>query len=287
VDALDKTNCINDSSKLPDFLSCFFSDLLVFPIDSENNNYDAIITPCMLLRTAGTETFLYVVLNITTTHVLIFDPVKKDYTIGIESFKDLLIGSVIIVKEVETYNPSKQLLRAYQKEQQDDNAYLKGIRIIDNFITKEACKAIIDFYEENNTFERSRVTVGTIDRLVSSHRTSSSAMMEASLTMPIVLDLKTKIAKLLDCEIAKIESLQSVRYYKDEEFKPHYDSLHIKNRKLTCLLYLNEGFTGGETYFPLLNYGVAPKLGRLLIFKNLRDDGSLIEQSLQIGRAHV
>ncbi|SDH03072.1 prolyl hydroxylase family protein [Winogradskyella thalassocola] len=280
-DALKKTDGIFDYSKLPDLLNSFFSDLLIFQIDSEIDNHEDIITPCLLVRTTENQTFIYAVLKIDKEKILIFEHDKKDYTISADEFQNLLKGAIIILKEEATYNPSKKLLEEYKKEQEKDKKYLKSIKIIDDFISEKDCKQIIDFYEENKSFQRSRVAGGSGTK-VSDHRTSSSAMIETQQTIPIVSALKEKIAVLLGCNIDKIESLQCVRYYKFEEFKPHFDALVIK-RKLTCLLYLNEGFLGGETYFSEVNFSVTPKVGRLLIFQNLNEDNSVIPQSYHQG----
>ena len=281
-EAIVKTDGIFDLSKLPQLLSYFFSDLLVIQVDSQMDNFETIITPCFLVKTEANQTRIYVVLNVDTDNVLIFDHDKKDYTITIDEFKKLLKGASIILKEEEDYTPSKELLEAYYKEQEDDKAYKESIQVIDDFISIKECKNIIDFYEENNLFNRSRVAGRNSKTKISGYRTSSSAMMETHQTVPIVSDLKEKIAIHLGCEINKIESLQCVRYYKSEGYKPHFDAF-VKKRKLTCLLYLNEGFLGGETYFPEIDFGVSPKLGRLLIFKNLHENNSVISQSYHQG----
>jgi prolyl 4-hydroxylase len=54
---------------------------------------------------------------------------------------------------------------------------------------------------------------------------------------------------------------------KAEQFQLHFDSIyHKSNRYLVYLWYLNDVVVGGETHFPQLNYTVAPKKGRLLMF---------------------
>ena len=56
-----------------------------------------------------------------------------------------------------------------------------------------------------------------------------------------------------------------------DEFKDHVDvGDHSSARRfLVCFLYLNDVESGGETDFPLLDYSVTPKAGRLLIFPPL------------------
>jgi len=53
-----------------------------------------------------------------------------------------------------------------------------------------------------------------------------------------------------------------------DEFRDHVDvGDHSSARRfLVCFLYLNDVISGGETDFPLLEYSVKPKTGRLLIF---------------------
>ena len=68
-------------------------------------------------------------------------------------------------------------------------------------------------------------------------------------------------------------SLEQIRLltYRSEEndrFDPHVDVLnHESSRRfLAIYFYLNDVESGGETYFPALNFSVTPKEGRCLIF---------------------
>ncbi len=52
-----------------------------------------------------------------------------------------------------------------------------------------------------------------------------------------------------------------------EQFQLHFDALnHVANRYLVLMWYLNDVEKGGETFFPQLNLGIAPRAGRLLMF---------------------
>jgi prolyl 4-hydroxylase len=52
-----------------------------------------------------------------------------------------------------------------------------------------------------------------------------------------------------------------------ERFQLHFDAInHVANRYLVLLWYLNDVGEGGETRFPQLDYCVASKAGRLLMF---------------------
>lgn len=285
-DELKKVGASYDLSKLNQVLTSFFSDLLVVQIDEEVKDLNDIITPCFLLHTQENQFLIYVVLKIDKESVTIFEQDKKEHTISIQEFQNLIKTSILIFKEEENHIPSEKLLKEYLQEQEEDQKYINSIKVIDDFMSEKECKNIISFCEESDLFKRSVVMASESDQKHSAHRTSSSAMMEVNQNVSIITDLKEKIADLLNLHIDKIEKLQCVRYLESEGFKPHFDS-YVKKRKLTCLLYLNDSFVGGETYFPEIDFAATPKMGRLLIFQNLDENDNVITQSFHEGSALV
>jgi prolyl 4-hydroxylase len=91
------------------------------------------------------------------------------------------------------------------------------------------------------------------------------------------------------------EGIHIVKYNVGGEYKEHHDFFppntdyyHSQIKKggqriYSCLFYLNDDFLGGETHFPKVNYKVKPKLGKLVIWKNLNDDLSINSNSLHAG----
>jgi len=66
------------------------------------------------------------------------------------------------------------------------------------------------------------------------------------------------------------ERLRCYRYSEGQRFKPHFDgaftrSPHEKS-ELTLMVYLNDGFQGGETAFLDLEQRVVPRRGMALLF---------------------
>ena len=281
-EALRKVDGSFDLSKLNEILTSFFSDLLVIQIDEKVEDLSAIITPCFLLHRNESQFSIYVVLKIENDKVLIFEQDKKEHTISVDEFQNLIKTSILIFKEEETYISSEKNLKEYNKEQEEDQKYRDSIQVIDNFISDKECENLISFCEESDLFKRSVIMASEADQKHSAHRTSSSAMMEINQSVPIINNLKEKIADFLNIDTTKIEKLQCVRYFESEGFKPHFDS-YVKKRKLTCLLYLNDGFVGGNTYFPEVDFGISPKKGSLLIFQNLDENNELITQSFHEG----
>jgi hypothetical protein len=61
--------------------------------------------------------------------------------------------------------------------------------------------------------------------------------------------------------------LKRYRAGTDEQFQPHFDSIHeVANRYLVLLWYLNDVEQGGETAFRQLDVTVTARTGRLLVF---------------------
>lgn len=68
------------------------------------------------------------------------------------------------------------------------------------------------------------------------------------------------------------ERLRCYKYEPGQWFKPHHDGAFVRSRAerslYTYMVYLNEGFEGGETSFLDLRVDVQPKIGRALLFQH-------------------
>ncbi len=68
------------------------------------------------------------------------------------------------------------------------------------------------------------------------------------------------------------ERLRCYRYEAGQYFAPHHDGAFIRDAQerstLTFMIYLNEGFTGGETALLDLGEVVVPRTGRALLFQH-------------------
>lgn len=68
------------------------------------------------------------------------------------------------------------------------------------------------------------------------------------------------------------ERLRCYRYDPGERFAPHYDGAFVRSPDeyslLTFMIYLNDGFEGGETDFPTLRDAVVPRTGTALLFQH-------------------
>ena len=51
-------------------------------------------------------------------------------------------------------------------------------------------------------------------------------------------------------------------------------------RYITFIIYLNDDFKNGETFFPNINKKIIPKTGKAAIFYNVDDKGLILQKSL-------
>jgi prolyl 4-hydroxylase len=91
------------------------------------------------------------------------------------------------------------------------------------------------------------------------------------------------------------ESLQVSSYEKGGYFRNHYDACvgeeddcrkmdgYYGPRLLTCLIYLNDDYEGGDTFFPIINKKINPQKGKAIIFQDTDKKGSIIRESLHTG----
>jgi prolyl 4-hydroxylase len=71
------------------------------------------------------------------------------------------------------------------------------------------------------------------------------------------------------------EPLHVLRYVPGQEYKPHLDALPgVDNQRTwTALVYLNDGYEGGETVFPELGLAARGEAGDCLVFRNVDGEG--------------
>ena len=107
--------------------------------------------------------------------------------------------------------------------------------------------------------------------------------------------VRKKISEFLSIDANRFEHFQCVSYSVGQEYQAHYDTFDASTkegrleielngqRQFTVLIYLNDDFEGGQTYFPKLDLLFTPKKGAGLFFNNTYGDGCVIESSFHAG----
>lgn len=153
--------------------------------------------------------------------------------------------------------------------------YRRQVEVIPDLISKDECLELID-YCEDAAFSRSRIALpkgSKHDNIVAAKVRSSSSVMLRDREHPILARLYKECAEREGVRTTDIESIQCVRYRRAQRFRAHFDGGLGLPRLTTYLLYLNDGFAGGETYFPMLDQAVAPVAGSCLRFPSCDREG--------------
>lgn len=116
-------------------------------------------------------------------------------------------------------------------------------------------------------------------------RTSYSAVFPWVSEDLVIRALNRRIAAVSETAVAAGEPLQVLRYHPGQQFRPHFDAFDtIDNQRVqTMLVYLNEGFEGGETVFTHNGLTFAGRTGDGLLFRNATPDGGRDETSQHAG----
>ncbi len=116
-------------------------------------------------------------------------------------------------------------------------------------------------------------------------RRSDSAGLTLPLENPAVHALNRRIAAASGTNWAQGEPLQVLRYRPGGEYKPHFDAIpgFANQRILTMIVWLNEGYEGGETRFMKTGARLKGRTGDALLFRNALPDGRRDEASGHAG----
>lgn len=161
------------------------------------------------------------------------------------------------------------------------------IYVIDDFLSSEECNHIIDVAKEN--FKPAMVA-GDKQGLLSKGRTGQNCWIKHN-TDSKIQEIVEKIAQIAEYPIENAESIQAIYYNQNQEYRRHYDAwkfdgsdkskrclLRGGQRIITALVYLNDVELGGETEFVRLNIKIKPKMGRLLVFHNCKENTNIVHE---------
>jgi hypothetical protein len=173
------------------------------------------------------------------------------------------------------------LTRKEESDEAIDQYREECIETIEDFLTAEECDYLIDYVDKNYTFNRSNVNTNGRS-LESSWRTSESLTV-TDRHASVFRNIYERVADYLQVNDSQIEDLQVIRYKENQQYKPHLDPAKENDRVYTVILYLNDDFVGGETYFPMLDLKIKPKKGKSLCFLNRDSSNQVISYSKHAG----
>jgi prolyl 4-hydroxylase len=128
-------------------------------------------------------------------------------------------------------------------------------------------------------------------------RSNSAAELVSERMDTVLAFVRARIARLADLPVRALEPTQVLHYDVGQEFRAHHDFFDTSfpgyarevaergQRALTVLVYLNEGYAGGDTAFPAIGRSFKGRKGDGLVFWNVADDGTPDPNTLHIGTA--
>lgn len=111
----------------------------------------------------------------------------------------------------------------------------------------------------------------------------------------VTVALRARIAAMVGVPTGALEPVQVLHYAPGQTFARHYDFLDTAvpgyaadvaargQRIATVLIYLNDGYEGGETDFPMVGLAFKGQPGDALLFANVDADGRPDRQTLHAG----
>lgn len=116
-------------------------------------------------------------------------------------------------------------------------------------------------------------------------RTSDGAVISPARETLAIHAINRRIAAASATQTQQGEPLAVLRYAPGQQYRPHLDTITgtANQRVLTVLVYLNEGYRGGETMFTATGLKVSPSIGDAIVFSNVLPDGRIDQRAIHAG----
>lgn len=164
------------------------------------------------------------------------------------------------------------------------------VGVLENFIPASFCAWLVQ--RAKPKLQSAQLKGGTAAQ--AGHRTNSGAgfsLLESDFIMQMI---NARVADAIGIPLQNQEPTNVLHYKNGEEYKPHFDFITasptntaelaaVGQRVATVLIYLNDGYQGGETAFPTLNWSFKGKPGDALVFWNVDEAGEPDRRTLHAG----
>jgi prolyl 4-hydroxylase len=198
-----------------------------------------------------------------------------------DAFWDKRRAEVVIAERIRP--PSKQSLSESPR-----------IRAFRGFLSRAQCRWLV-------AFARPRLVPARVfnhetgEQMLHPTRDNSSIELRVGEMNVMTEVIRNRIAAAANLPVPLFEPAQVLHYAIGQRFKPHHDFLDPANpayrdsiatfgqRIATFLIYLNDGYEGGETCFPNIGLNFRAAAGDALLFANVHPDGTPDVDTLHAG----
>lgn len=146
-----------------------------------------------------------------------------------------------------------------------------NIKLVENVLSNKDAEYLIKFANSFDIWE------GAGDkfwdgRVINYTKTLLYDKKVAQIMLSVNLKCKEIIEKeMIDSGNVYSDTLQLIRWFPGMSQPPHVDDMSntkaqgFEHRAFGSILYLNDNYSGGHTYYPNLNFDITPKTGSLAI----------------------
>lgn len=159
------------------------------------------------------------------------------------------------------------------------------IRLIPAFATQAECRWLMSF-ARNQLGPATVFDKETGGQTLDPTRDNSFLVLRIGEMNVLTEVIRQRIAAATKLPVPLFEPSQILHYAVGQRFKPHHDFIDPANpaygdtlatfgqRIATFLIYLNDGYQGGETSFPKIGLNFRAQQGDALFFANVTQDGA-------------
>ena len=151
-----------------------------------------------------------------------------------------------------------------------ENGNMFNAKTIENFILKEDTEYLVNLANSTDLWEiieNSFWNNRTIDfnKILKHDKNAAVIMLDAKIRCG------QKIKEFYDLEEVYADSLHLIRWFPEMEQLPHADDMTntevkgLEHRAFGSIIYLNNNYFGGHTYYPNFDVEITPKPGMLAI----------------------
>jgi hypothetical protein len=145
--------------------------------------------------------------------------------------------------------------------------------LVENFLSSEENSVILDFAKTTDSWERSEPGSFWDNRVVNAQNIYRNHNKEVGLLM---LQIRNRAAEKIKEQYGLLEVYPDVmvlaRWFPGQEQPPHADDMRnvdgheaFHHREFGSIIYLNEDYSGGHTFYPDHSIEVTPKAGMLAV----------------------
>jgi prolyl 4-hydroxylase len=146
------------------------------------------------------------------------------------------------------------------------------VRLFPRLFTSAECDYLLSSAEGD--YQPSFVHDSTGQLVRDTIRTSDGSTLHWMVEDPAVHALNRRLAAVSGTGYDQGEALQILRYRPGQQYRSHLDFVRTDEnvRIKTALVYLNEGYEGGETFFVKAGFKLKGRKGDAVVFRNALSD---------------